>query len=183
SQVLEGEPVTVVHDGDEGWVRVRCPAQPSSRDGGGYPGWLRAAHLGPGDRPGGAAGSHRADAESLLAAARTYAGTAYLWGGMTAYGIDCSGLVHVALRQLGIRLPRDAHDQEAVCATVPVDEARPGDLYFFAHPGHAPHHVGIVTSPGAMLHAPQAGVAVVEERLSDERRATLVAAGRIPGLR
>jgi cell wall-associated NlpC family hydrolase len=47
SQVLAGEPVTVVGtDPDQpGWVAVVCPWQPSSRDPRGYPGWLRLAHL------------------------------------------------------------------------------------------------------------------------------------------
>jgi hypothetical protein len=49
SQVLAGEPVTVVGTDLDypGWVAVVCPWQPSSRDPRGYPGWLREAHLAP----------------------------------------------------------------------------------------------------------------------------------------
>lgn len=182
SQVLAGESVLVVDQGPTGWVRVVCVDQPSSRDERGYPGWLRAAHLGP--RNGTAAKpSPDARRDAFLTAAASYAGSGYLWGGMTAYGIDCSGLVHMAARSLGILLPRDAHDQQAGATAVPVEQAQPGDLYFFAHPGRVPHHVGIVTGHGRMLHAPETGTAVVEEPLSQERRATLVGAGRIPGIR
>lgn len=186
SQLLRGEPVFLLDGpgapGADGWARVLCPGQPSSRDHRGYPGWVRAAHLAPADPdPGPGAGT--ASREDFLAASRAYAGTGYLWGGMTAYGIDCSGLVHIALRSVGIRVPRDAHDQQAVFTPVAVDDTRPGDLYFFAHPGAVPHHVGIVTAPGVMLHAPQNGASVVEEPLSEERIATLVGAGRVPGIR
>jgi cell wall-associated NlpC family hydrolase len=45
-----------------------------------------------------------------------------------------------------------------------------------------PHHVGIVTGPYRMLHPPRTGSSIVEEHLSQERRRTLVGAGRIPML-
>jgi cell wall-associated NlpC family hydrolase len=208
SQVLAGEPVTVVGtDPDhQGWVAVVCPWQPSSQDPRGYPGWLRRAHLaangtdviGAGDgtehsaaaqgdeseaprhRPHLDGGSSRGMAErSDLALARGNVGLPYLWGGLSPSGLDCSGLVHFVHRRLGRRIPRDAHDQQA--ATIPIDpaDARPGDLYFFARSGAPAHHVGIVTDAYRMIHASESR-AIVEEPLDERRAATLSGAGRIP---
>jgi hypothetical protein len=205
TQVLAGEPVTVVGtDPDHpGWVAVVCPWQPSSRDPRGYPGWLRRAHLAadgtdetdgteqaasaPDDGSNAPAGSPGplghpsvpvAD-RSDIALARGHVGLPYLWGGLSPSGLDCSGLVHFVHRRLGRVLPRDAHDQQA--ATTPIDpaDARPGDLYFFAHTGAPAHHVGIVTDAYRMIHASESR-AVVEESLDERRAATLTGAGRIP---
>ncbi len=183
SQLLRGEQVVMVEEGTDGWVRVVCPEQPSSRDSRGYPGWARRAHLGVAEKRAEPEAAVTASVRALLGAARSYAGSPYLWGGMTAYGIDCSGLVHLAARSVRIRLPRDAHDQQQATIPLAVEQARAGDLYFFARPGEPAHHVGIVTEPGVMLHAPQTGSFVVEEPLSAERRATLAEAGRLPGIR
>ena len=76
--------------------------------------------------------------------------------GRPAYGLDCSGLIHTVGRVLGLRTPRDAHDQAAALENIPVDEARPGDLYFFGRPGQQVHHVGFVSAEG-MLHASETG--------------------------
>ena len=109
------------------------------------------------------------------------------WGGTSAWGLDCSGLVHLTLRSLGELLPRDAHDQ-ADCAAVepvPLDDVRPGDLYFFARPGQRVYHVGFVTSPVAadgtrwMLHAPEGGELIENAPLAPHRLETLVSAGRV----
>ena len=68
--------------------------------------------------------------------------TPYLWGGRSAWGIDCSGLAGLFH---GFALPRDADQQRAACQS--VDRPEPGDLAFF------PGHVGIMLDPQRLLHA------------------------------
>jgi cell wall-associated NlpC family hydrolase len=168
TQLLAGEHVEVqAREGE--WLKVAAPEQWSSRDPIGYPGWARAADL-----------AH--DDESVVAIARTYLGAPYVWGGLSHDGIDCSGLVHVSFRAVGLAVPRDASDQAARCEPVTLGEERPGDLWFFATggPGTPITHVAFWTGPDTILHAPDSGPrrVVVEETVPDERRATLVAAGR-----
>lgn len=182
TELNRGEPVQVLPtESPAGWVRVVCPWQPRRSDPRGYPGWVRAAHLtaGPTNLPAPDPAPLAVSAQTFLAAARRHLGLRYLWGGTTAAGLDCSGLVHHLARGFGFRVPRDGGDQHAASIDVDVDEVRPGDLYFFARPGDAIHHVGIVVEPGRMLHAPDSGAEVVEETLSAKRLATLTCAGRI----
>src|SRR5205823_11126716 len=74
----------------------------------------------------------------LAAAAQLYLGCPYLWGGRSWLGIDCSGLVQAAFRDLGLTVPRDSDVQrDAIGAPVPAKfttELRRGDLLYL--PGH-----------------------------------------------
>ena len=79
---------------------------------------------------------------------------------------------------LGVVVPRDAGDQQRALPEVGLADARPGDLYFFARAGRPAHHVGVVTAPMRMVHAPETGAVVTEEDVSPVRRATLVGAAR-----
>ena len=200
TQLELGEPVDITGDrdgaatgstegaADEGWLRIVAPMQPSSLDERGYPGWVPAAHVDaqvPHLSPLAAtvdflkAGS---GPNAFIALARAHLGLPYLWGGMCDWGLDCSGLVHLSLRRLGVVFPRDADDQYDACEHVAAADARPGDLFFFAHEGRRPHHVGIVTGPGSMLHAPETGSAVIEQALTPARQDSLIGAGRLSSL-
>ncbi|MBQ1022359.1 C40 family peptidase [Micromonospora sp. D93] len=153
------------------WRPVHVPGRPT-------PLWLPDAHLVP-------APAASPTAEQALAVAQRLLDVVYIWGGLSAHGIDCSGLVHLAWRRFGVLLPRDADDQAVATTPLPLGAERPGDLYFFARPGRKIHHIGIVTAtPGdgghrRMLHACYRRRRVIEEPLPADRTATLVGAHRV----
>ncbi|MFG1416267.1 NlpC/P60 family protein [Xanthobacter sp. V0B-10] len=93
--------------------------------------------------------------------AARFLGVPYLWGGRSALGLDCSGLVETALSACGIRAPRDSDMQEkalgrAIALDAPL--AR-GDLLFW------PGHVAIAETPELLLHANAFHMMVAREPL------------------
>jgi cell wall-associated NlpC family hydrolase len=105
---------------------------------------------------------HLAPVESrepdFVAVAERFLGTPYLWGGKTSLGLDCSGLVQVALTACGIRCPRDTDMQVAALGTAIADDTRRrGDLIFWKG------HVAIVRNEETMIHANAFHMAVAIE--------------------
>ncbi|MBV9555380.1 MAG: C40 family peptidase [Alphaproteobacteria bacterium] len=87
----------------------------------------------------------------LASAAAPYLGCPYLWGGRSFLGIDCSGLVQEAFRDLGIAVPRDTDMQRATIGIAveigAVAELARNDLVF------VPGHVMIGIGDGGVIHA------------------------------
>jgi peptidoglycan DL-endopeptidase CwlO len=97
--------------------------------------------------------------------ARRYLGIRYVFGGTDpAVGLDCSGLVQLVFRELGIQVPRTAQQQFDATARVPRELLQPGDLVFFARTYADPHdwitHVGIYIGNGQQINAPTEGQVV-----------------------
>lgn len=110
-----------------------------------------------------------------VAVAERFLGTPYLWGGNSAFGIDCSGLVQLALRACGAPCPRDSDQQQrALGRPLPAGAPlRRGDLVFWAG------HVGMMTDAERIVHANAHHMAVVREPLA-VARARIEAAGGGP---
>lgn len=90
----------------------------------------------------------------VLDHAQIFMQTPYLWGGRSAYGMDCSGLVQMAYKMYGISLARDAAIQVNHGQTVHLlEEARAGDLAFFDNAEEEITHTGILTGDGHIIHA------------------------------
>lgn len=106
-------------------------------------------------------------APAIVGDAQRFVGVRYLWGGTSAYGWDCSGLVHMVFRAHGITIPRDADAQATGGTPVARDALRPGDLVFYGVT-HV-HHVALYVGGGRMVEAPNSAssVRVVPLRVAD----------------
>ena len=118
-------------------------------------GYVFARHLAP-------LGEH---AKDWVAVAERFLGVPYVWGGKTAAGLDCSGLVQTALEAGGVRAPRDADMQEkalgrALPPTADFSGLQRGDLVFWAD------HAGIMVDGVNLLHASSFHMQVAVEPLA-----------------
>lgn len=94
------------------------------------------------------------DQEGLTAAVFLYLNTAYLWGGKSVFGVDCSGFTQTVFRTLGVPLLRDAYQQATQGKTVDfLQEAKLGDLAFFDNPEGRITHVGILLNDHEIIHS------------------------------
>ncbi len=96
----------------------------------------------------------RHDLFKVLEIAWSYRNAPYLWGGMTDFGMDCSGLTQMSYKLAGYyNLNRNARDQVLQGELVDFDDRQPGDLAFFANSKGKVTHVGMVWFEGKILHA------------------------------
>ncbi|HYF30940.1 MAG TPA: C40 family peptidase [Chitinophagaceae bacterium] len=80
--------------------------------------------------------------------------TAYLWGGRSAFGIDCSGFVQLVYKSVNISLLRDAAQQATQGEAIGfLQEAVCGDLAFFDNGEGRITHVGILLNDHEIIHA------------------------------
>lgn len=105
----------------------------------------------------------------FVAVAERFLNTAYLWGGRTSLGVDCSSLVQLSLMAAGVSAPRDTDLQEAALGhAVEGGVSAPlhrGDFVFWL--GHWAGHVGIMIDGEYLLHANGHHMAVVIEPLAE----------------
>ncbi|GAB4145697.1 MAG: C40 family peptidase [Sphingomonadales bacterium] len=110
-------------------------------------GWVPARHVTP----------WAAINTDLAANAALYLGAPYRWGGRSPAGVDCSGLVQMALRAAGLACPRDSDQQAHVLGRdlgTDIGVLERGDLVFF------PGHVGIMVDRDHIIHANASEMAV-----------------------
>lgn len=109
--------------------------------------------------------------DDFVAIAEMFAGVPYLWGGKSSLGIDCSGLVQLALNTAGQPCPRDSYMQEQLLGSaVTLANLQRGDLVFWKG------HVAIARDAQTLIHANAHHMMVVVESAS-EAIARIAAAG------
>jgi cell wall-associated NlpC family hydrolase len=102
------------------------------------------------------------NAPDFVAIAERFLGAPYLWGGKTSLGLDCSGLVQVALTACGVTCPRDSDMQGAALGKPSsLFELRRGDLLFWKG------HVAIAYDGKSLLHANAHHMAVAIEPVAE----------------
>jgi cell wall-associated NlpC family hydrolase len=98
----------------------------------------------------------------FVAIAEMFLSVPYLWGGKSSLGIDCSGLVQIALQTAGRTCPRDTYMQEqALGAPVATPDIRRGDLVFWKG------HVAIARDAETIIHANAHHMMVAIEPIAD----------------
>jgi cell wall-associated NlpC family hydrolase len=123
-------------------------------------------------------GENEAD---FVAVAERFVGAPYLWGGKTALGLDCSGLVQIALTACGVACPRDSDMQEEALGKPVATGGEPalkrGDFLFWSG------HVAIARDHATLIHANAFHMAVAIEPIAVAVARIRAAGSEIAGVR
>lgn len=104
---------------------------------------------------------------SMLQFASQFLGNAYVWGGTSlTNGADCSGFVQSIYAEYGYSLPRVAEDQAQYGTKIPVEDALPGDLIFYAKEGYI-YHVVMYIGNGITLEAQSSSTGIVNSTVNE----------------
>ncbi len=98
----------------------------------------------------------------LVQYAKQFIGNPYVWGGTSlTKGVDCSGFTMQVYKKYGINLPHYSVSQAQMGTKVTLNEAKPGDLVFYAKNGTI-NHVAIYIGGGQVVHAsnPKSGIKI-----------------------
>ena len=125
--------------------------------------------------------------EICASAARYFRSTPYQWGGITPWGVDCSGMVQTVFGLHGAAVPRDARQQAELgtALALATDAWRPGDLLFFSdRPDGRITHVAIVAQRRTLMHVAIGRGGFAVEHLDDATDAyTAALMGRLRAAR
>ena len=89
----------------------------------------------------------------MIQAAAQCLGNPYVWGGTSlTHGADCSGFVQTLYSMFGYKIPRVADAQSRYGTQIPISDAAPGDLIFFASNGYV-YHVALYAGDGMTIEA------------------------------
>jgi len=103
--------------------------------------------------------------QDVVAEAKKYLGTPYVWGGSNTNGFDCSGLVQYVYKQLGVDIGRTTYDQVKQGTSVAKKDLQAGDIVFFGD-ASSPHHEGMYIGDGKFIQAPKTGDVVKISQLN-----------------
>ena len=105
--------------------------------------------------------------EKILEKALSCVGNPYVWGGTSlTRGADCSGFVQTLYGLFGYKLPRVAAAQSRFGTQIPVSDAAPGDLIFFARNGYV-YHVAMYAGDGKTVEAYSSQYGIITHELSE----------------
>ena len=110
-----------------------------------------------------------AERQEIIKYGKQFLGNPYVWGGESlTQGTDCSGFTQQVFGHFGISLPRCSYEQAEMGEPIPLDEAEPGDLVFYARDGVV-YHVMIYIGNGQILHASSSTTGIIISNVNPER--------------
>jgi len=120
------------------WIEVRLPDERTA--------WIQRGDIDPHPKP--------LTVAQATEFSKRFLGLAYLWGGTSTFGFDCSGFTQMLVRQRGIVMPRDADLQAAWQGVLPVkpNKLRAGDLLFFGGSPQKITHTGMYIGRGEFIN-------------------------------
>jgi cell wall-associated NlpC family hydrolase len=121
-----------------------------------------AAEMAPAVRSYAAPAQSSVTGSEVVAYAEKFIGTPYQWGGTSAAGFDCSGLVQKVYGHFNVSLPRTSYAQAQAGPSVSKSNLQPGDLVFFNTTGSPDSHVGIYVGNGQFLSATSSHGVVIQ---------------------
>ena len=91
--------------------------------------------------------------EQIVAFAKQFLGTPYVWAGSSPSGFDCSGFVSYVFKNFGYTVNRTAASMYTNGVAVDKSELQIGDAVFFASSSESIGHVGIYIGDGEFIHS------------------------------